>query len=219
MRFPGQYFDAETNLHYKYFRDYDPEIGRYIQSGPIGLAGGINTYGYVSGNPVNLIDPKGLEEWRGSVTSGAILFYKRLFFKLHSEYCDPGLYGGRRKTIEFEVYALTLSLDLANIIKKLNVLKWGALSTSQITIEDRGAFYRGERIFEGTYSAVALGPTFGAGKEWSYVGFNGDANDTSDNLVVYDDGMSFGIDSGFFTFDKGWTRNVQYGYEDCECGE
>jgi RHS repeat-associated protein len=47
--------------HQNYFRDYSPAIGRYVESDPVGLKGGINTYGYVLQNPVSLYDPNGLE--------------------------------------------------------------------------------------------------------------------------------------------------------------
>ncbi len=60
LRLPGQYFDKETNLHYNYFRDYDPSIGRYGESDPVGLRGGLNTYAYVGGSPLSGEDPLGL---------------------------------------------------------------------------------------------------------------------------------------------------------------
>jgi RHS repeat-associated protein len=60
LRFPGQYFDRETNLAYNYYRDYDFSIGRYTQSDPVGLAGGFNGYLYVDASPIMIVDPSGL---------------------------------------------------------------------------------------------------------------------------------------------------------------
>jgi len=60
LRLPGQYYDQETGLFYNGRRDYDPQVGRYIESDPIGLRGGNNTYLYGLANPLTNTNASGL---------------------------------------------------------------------------------------------------------------------------------------------------------------
>lgn len=60
LRFPGQYFDAESGLHHNGFRDYEPSTGRYLEGDPIGLYGGVSSYSYANSNPLNSSDEYGL---------------------------------------------------------------------------------------------------------------------------------------------------------------
>src|SRR5690606_6888181 len=60
LRFPGQYHDEETGTHYNFHRDYLPETGRYVESDPIGLEGGISTYSYAQNSSLRFVDSFGL---------------------------------------------------------------------------------------------------------------------------------------------------------------
>ena len=59
LRFPGQWFQAESGLHQNWMRDYDPTTGRYMQADPLGLVDGASVYGYVGQNPGRYVDPRG----------------------------------------------------------------------------------------------------------------------------------------------------------------
>ena len=68
--FTGREYDAETGLYYYRARCYDPAIGRFLQTDPIGYKGGINLYSYCSNNPIIYVDPLGLDYWIEGPSSG-----------------------------------------------------------------------------------------------------------------------------------------------------
>jgi RHS repeat-associated protein len=114
LRMPGQQFDRETGTFYNYFRDYDSSLGRYVQSDPIGLLGGMSTFGYARGNPISRTDPFGLFNFPlpfgqagggGGIHVGPLGFNFNcgVIFSLGGQACSyctvcarlgPGLYAG-----------------------------------------------------------------------------------------------------------------------------
>jgi RHS repeat-associated protein len=117
IRFPGQYYQAETGLNQNWNRDYDPLVGKYVESDPIGLGGGsYSTYEYVGSSPINRTDPRGLAyfafraldglSWLGPASGNPIddyfdtdLAHEQLFFEDNQAPANIGFFeDGTLKT-------------------------------------------------------------------------------------------------------------------------
>ena len=85
LRFPGQWFQAESGLHQNWMRDYDPALGRYLQADPLGLVDGAGVYGYALQNPGRWTDPRGEE-------STALIFYRNYRDMKRSNWRDSDKY-------------------------------------------------------------------------------------------------------------------------------
>ena len=146
---PGQYYDQETNLHYNYFRDYDPNIGRYIESDPVGLRGGFNTYGYAIANPIRLADMSGLATWSGiAYQFGAVDIFGVSYteFDLWSE-CRCGV------KYHIVVHAPALAAGFG--------VRGSAIISPNVTFDD-GESCPVPGAFVGGFLSVSAGVTFGA---------------------------------------------------------
>jgi RHS repeat-associated protein len=139
LRFPGQFYDTQTGLHYNYYRDYDPAKGRYLESDPGGLAGGTNTYAYVSNRPADTVDPSGrigvyinfgagafrgwgLDAGGTSVGAGAVLTYDTSGtngFQLHTvtsvNPVDVAVGGGLGAGVSFGITNADTAADFVSI--------------------------------------------------------------------------------------------------------
>ncbi len=155
LRFPGQYYDAETGKHYNWNRYYDPRSGRYTQTDPIGFGGGDeNLYRYAYGDPTNWIDPMGLYSWNEFMADWALF----ADIRSHQQYWKD--YGG----------------PIGSLMSGL--LSFSGLATVQESGETLGDPCKstGEKI-------VAGAKIVGVGVSW-YLGIKGPQYSVRDDIAI-----------------------------------
>jgi len=160
LRFPGQYFDKETGLHYNYYRYYDPSTGRYLQSDPIGLSGGTSTYGYALQNPLRYTDPFGLVSWncRSLSSGGGVLVIGGGIIRYR---CESECVDGSKTIAEIQVNYGGVNLGL----------QFGMVGSDDTVINDNNT-HPNTDVFNGEYVEVSGNYTFGIGYGVSAVSFN-----------------------------------------------
>ena len=156
-RFPGQYYDEETGLHYNYHRYYDPRAGRYITPDPIGQAGGINLYNYADNNSINSTDFFGLAglgiDFGGAFATGLGGQVKPNAPIIEGGSAGTGFYFGAKKSGYAEIGAFTYT-GLMTDSGKTPGATIGAGANITIYFTDAESFFQGRL----KHTAYVIGP-------------------------------------------------------------
>ncbi len=190
---------------YNYFRDYDSSTGRYLESDPIGLEGGLNTYGYVGQNPLSRVDPRGLVEWTGDFSIKTASYYLGVVwgnFDLVSE-CDA---DGQRKRARINVFGGIGDLGFPP----------GSDISGRITLED-GKLRADPQNLTGLFSILTLGPTVGKLSGLTRIGL-GDAG-AQDVEVSGLDVSAISMGFGHASLNNGSVMPLNAELEDCGCSQ
>ena len=203
LRFPGQIDYGYAGIYYNYYRDYDSNTGRYLESDPIGLSGGGNPYTYVGNQPINFIDPMGLIEWSGFSTGATVSFIFGASFYVY-ELISECVNG---KQAEATVYAVgpTLGAGVSAV----------AASFGRITVNDnRTTIDPG--VLNGRFSLRSIavsGAGIGASAYQLIIGGN-HTSLTPDGAFGADADLFFGLDLGV-NFTQGSSTVADVKWRDC----
>ena len=200
LRFPGQYFDAESGLNYNVNRDYEPATGRYIQSDPLGLSGGENTHTYAGSDPLGSIDPSGFVKRNVGIFSvgGKIPRLKIALgtgtFTAMSE-CVNGKQGFADGTIAFSDQGIGFPFGL---------------SGTNTTLDD-GLTFVDPNSLQGVYISLGVQALFGSGPSFSSTRMG---RGRSDFGFSFDGGLGAGTSAAF-----GRANILHSGLIKCGCSE
>ncbi|MEH6444796.1 MAG: RHS repeat-associated core domain-containing protein [Oceanospirillaceae bacterium] len=176
LRFPGQYKDQETGYSQNYFRDYDASLGRYIQSDPIGLMGGINTFAYVGVSPLKYSDSKGLCGPCVSITMAVVNYTRSRAKNIPTAAVNAaGTFGANKDeygiggaTLRASVsFAASLAIGGGKTVRENTAKAFTSNLFSQIAVDHDINI---NALGSATFASV---PGYGAAKLGKFMGFTG----------------------------------------------